>query len=75
MQVVNANVSLKRLEELLISEERMLLPNPPIEPGLPAVSIKNGFFSWDSKVLISFFCKSRSILIIHITATLPVLIM
>ncbi|XP_074328761.1 ABC transporter C family member 2-like [Apium graveolens] len=48
-QVVNANVSLKRLEELLISEERILLPNPPIEPGLPAVSIKNGFFSWDSK--------------------------
>nr|XP_017234868.1 PREDICTED: ABC transporter C family member 2-like isoform X2 [Daucus carota subsp. sativus] len=48
-QVVNANVSLKRLEELLISEERMLLPNPPVEPGLPAVSIKNGFFSWDSK--------------------------
>lgn len=58
MQVVNANVSLKRLEELLISEERMLLPNPPIEPGLPAVSIKNGFFSWDSKVLTYFIQHS-----------------
>ncbi|KAL2524409.1 ABC transporter C family member 2 [Abeliophyllum distichum] len=48
-QVVNANVSLKRLEELLLSEERILLPNPPIEPGLPSISIKNGYFSWESK--------------------------
>lgn len=49
-QAVNANVSLKRLEELLLAEERVLLPNPPLDPGLPAISIKNGFFSWDSKV-------------------------
>ncbi|GAB4829410.1 Canalicular multispecific organic anion transporter 1 [Ancistrocladus abbreviatus] len=49
-QVVNANVSLKRLEELLLAEERILLPNPPLEPGLPAVSIKNGNFSWESKL-------------------------
>ncbi|XP_019419725.1 PREDICTED: ABC transporter C family member 2-like [Lupinus angustifolius] len=48
-QVVNANVSLKRLEELLLAEERILLPNPPLEPGLPAISIKNGYFSWDAK--------------------------
>lgn len=48
-QVVNANVSLKRLEELLLAEERILLPNPPLEPGLPAISIKNGCFSWESK--------------------------
>ncbi|KAL8236017.1 hypothetical protein R6Q59_017098 [Mikania micrantha] len=48
-QVVNANVSLKRLEDLLLAEERLLLPNPPLEPGLPAISIRNGFFSWDSK--------------------------
>ncbi|OIW20357.1 hypothetical protein TanjilG_09517 [Lupinus angustifolius] len=48
-QVVNANVSLKRLEELLLAEERVLLPNPPLEPGLPAISIKNGYFSWDAK--------------------------
>ncbi|KAM6551936.1 hypothetical protein CsatB_001744 [Cannabis sativa] len=48
-QAVNANVSLKRLEELLLAEERVLLPNPPLDPGLPAVSIKNGYFSWDSK--------------------------
>ena len=49
-QVVNANVSLKRLEDLLLAEERILMPNPPLDPGLPAVSIKNGYFSWDSKV-------------------------
>ncbi|RXH98903.1 hypothetical protein DVH24_011228 [Malus domestica] len=48
-RVVNANVSLKRLEELLLAEERVLLPNPPLDPGLPAISIRNGYFSWDSK--------------------------
>nr|GLL30133.1 ABC transporter C family member 2-like isoform X2 [Ipomoea trifida] len=48
-QVVNANVSLKRLEELLLAEERVLLPNPPLEPRLPAISIRNGIFSWESK--------------------------
>ncbi|KNA13623.1 hypothetical protein SOVF_112630 isoform A [Spinacia oleracea] len=48
-QVVNANVSLKRLQDLLLAEERVLLPNPPLDPELPAVSIKNGNFSWDSK--------------------------
>ncbi|PIA25107.1 hypothetical protein AQUCO_12500017v1 [Aquilegia coerulea] len=48
-QVVNANVSLKRLEELFLTEERILTPNPPLEPGNPAISIKNGYFSWDSK--------------------------
>ncbi|KHN47341.1 ABC transporter C family member 2-like [Glycine soja] len=48
-QVVNANVSLKRLEDLLLAEERILLSNPPLEPGLPAISIKNGYFSWDTK--------------------------
>lgn len=50
LQVVNANVSLQRLEELFLAEERILLPNPPPEPGLPAISIKDGNFSWDSKV-------------------------
>ncbi|KAJ6886268.1 hypothetical protein NC651_026832 [Populus alba x Populus x berolinensis] len=49
LQVVNANVSLKRLEELFFAEERILLPNPLLDPWLPAVSIKNGYFSWDSK--------------------------
>lgn len=48
-QVVNANVSLKRLEELLLAEERILLPNPPLKPELPAISIKDGSFSWESK--------------------------
>ncbi|XP_051129037.1 ABC transporter C family member 12-like isoform X2 [Andrographis paniculata] len=46
-QVVNANVSLQRLEDLLVAEERILLPNPPLEPTLPAISIKDGYFSWD----------------------------
>lgn len=49
-QAVNANVSLKRLEELLLAEERILLPNPPLDPRQPAISVKNGCFSWDSKV-------------------------
>ncbi|CAA0823750.1 ABC transporter C family member 2 [Striga hermonthica] len=48
-QVVNANVSLQRLEELLLAEERSLSPNPSLEPTLPAISIKGGNFSWDSK--------------------------
>ncbi|KAM3323933.1 ABC transporter C family member 12 isoform X4 [Capsicum chacoense] len=48
-QVVNSNVSLQRMEELFLAEERVLLPNPPLEPGLPAISIRDGFFSWDSK--------------------------
>ncbi|GAA0146210.1 ATP-binding cassette [Lithospermum erythrorhizon] len=47
--VVNSNVSLKRLEELLLAEERVLLPNPPLDPEQPAISIKNGFFSWEQK--------------------------
>ncbi|KAM6551932.1 hypothetical protein CsatB_001740 [Cannabis sativa] len=48
-QVVNANISLQRLEELFLAEERTLQPNPPLEPGLPAISIKDGYFSWDAK--------------------------
>ncbi|THU71177.1 hypothetical protein C4D60_Mb08t32790 [Musa balbisiana] len=48
-QVVNCNVSLQRLEDLLLAEERILLPNPPVDPELPAISIKNGYFSWDSQ--------------------------
>ncbi|KAF3656536.1 ABC transporter C family member 2 [Capsicum annuum] len=48
-QVVNSNVSLQRMEELFLAEERVLLPNPPLEPGLPAISIRDGFFLWDSK--------------------------
>lgn len=43
-------MSLKRLEDLLLAEERLLLPNPPIDPDLPAISIKNGYFSWESEV-------------------------
>ncbi|KAL3741425.1 hypothetical protein ACJRO7_016980 [Eucalyptus globulus] len=49
-QFVTANLSLQRLEELLLTEERVVVPNPPIEPGQPAISIRDGHFSWDSKV-------------------------
>ncbi|KAJ6893400.1 ABC transporter C family member 12-like isoform X3 [Populus alba x Populus x berolinensis] len=49
-QVVNANISLQRLEELFLAEERILAPNPPLERGIPAISIENGNFSWDLKL-------------------------
>ncbi|XP_057971356.1 ABC transporter C family member 2 [Malania oleifera] len=48
-QAVNANVSLKRLEELFLAEERVLLRNPPLEQRLPAISVKDGYFSWEGK--------------------------
>ena len=51
-RVVNANVSLQRLEELFLAEERIQAPNQPLQPGLPAISIKDGIFSWDSKVIL-----------------------
>ncbi|CAK9207810.1 unnamed protein product [Sphagnum jensenii] len=44
---INANVSLRRLQELLLAEEHMLQENPPLESGVPAISIKNGTFSWE----------------------------
>ncbi|CAI0545470.1 unnamed protein product [Linum tenue] len=47
--VVTANVSVQRLEELFMAEERTLELNPPLEAELPAISIKDGHFSWDSK--------------------------
>ncbi|CAK7350714.1 unnamed protein product [Dovyalis caffra] len=47
--VVNANISLQRLEKLFLAEDGILAPNPPLEPGIPAVSIQNGNFSWDLK--------------------------
>uniref|UniRef100_A0A8R7P4J3 ABC transporter C family member 2 n=1 Tax=Triticum urartu TaxID=4572 RepID=A0A8R7P4J3_TRIUA len=49
-QAVNSKISLKRLEDLLLADERILLPNPPIDPELPAISIKNGNFSWELQV-------------------------
>ncbi|OMO75048.1 hypothetical protein CCACVL1_16348, partial [Corchorus capsularis] len=48
-QFASAKVSLQRLEELFLAEERVLAPNPPLQPGLPAISIKDGNFSWDAK--------------------------
>ncbi|KAJ6364107.1 hypothetical protein OIU76_029117 [Salix suchowensis] len=49
-QVVNANISLQRLEELFLAEERILAPNMPLKLGIPAISIENGNFLWDSKL-------------------------
>ncbi|KAL5577347.1 hypothetical protein UlMin_019046 [Ulmus minor] len=49
-QVINANISLQRMEDLLLAEDRIILPNPPLQPELPAISIKDGNFSWESKV-------------------------
>ncbi|XP_024396529.1 ABC transporter C family member 2 [Physcomitrium patens] len=45
---VNANVSLKRLQDLLLADERVLQDNPPLEPNLPAIVIKDGNFAWDA---------------------------
>ncbi|KAL4010222.1 hypothetical protein IC575_030452 [Cucumis melo] len=45
--VVNAVVSLKRVEELVVAKERIVLPNPPLNPDLPSILIKNGNFAWD----------------------------
>ncbi|CAI0410668.1 unnamed protein product [Linum tenue] len=50
-QAVTANVSIQRLEELFMAEERTLALNPPLEPGLPAISIRDGYFSWESKAV------------------------
>ena len=47
--MVNANVYLKRLEDLILAEERIFLPNPPLDQILLAISIKNGYFSWNAK--------------------------
>lgn len=52
LQIVNANVSLCRIEEFLSSNERLLTEHLPIEDHVPAISIKNGSFSWDAKVCI-----------------------
>lgn len=45
--MVNAVVSLKRVEELVVAKERIVLPNPPLNPDLPSILIKNGNFAWD----------------------------
>lgn len=71
LQVVNANVSLKRLEELLLAEERIFMPNPPLEPGLPAITIKHGYFSWDAKVGGLFHAIHAYFLIMHRCIGIP----
>jgi len=41
---------LKRLEGLILVEERIFLRNPPLDQILQAISIKNGYHSWDAEV-------------------------
>ncbi|XP_062096642.1 ABC transporter C family member 12-like isoform X2 [Humulus lupulus] len=48
-QIVIANISLQRMEGLLLAEEIILQPNPPLQQELPVISIKDGYFSWDAK--------------------------
>lgn len=48
-QIANARVSLQRLQDFLLAEERVLQPNPPIIDGHPAICIRNGNFNWDRK--------------------------
>eukprot|EP00897_Mesotaenium_endlicherianum_P001271 jgi/Mesen1/1171/ME000124S00204 len=50
-QVVQANVSLTRLQELLLAEERHLDAFPSVDPKLPAVEFNGGSFNWDPKVV------------------------
>ncbi|CAM8928970.1 unnamed protein product [Rhodiola kirilowii] len=49
VQIVNAYISLCRIEEFLSSDERSLVENLPVEQRDPAISIINGCFSWDLK--------------------------
>lgn len=47
----------------ILIEEQILLPNPPLDPALPAISIKYEFFVWDSKVYfyVLFVCQIYTI--------------
>lgn len=58
-----------------MAEERLLLPNPPIDPELPAISIKNGYFSWESQVhscFIYFYLPLKFIDFCHAAAALGI---
>lgn len=48
-QIANAKVSLQRLQDFLLAEDRILLPNPPLSEHHPAIYIRNGNFVWDKK--------------------------
>eukprot|EP00250_Pteridium_aquilinum_P010315 c19292_g1_i1 orf=266-5158(-) len=48
-QISNAKVSLQRLQDFLLAEDRVLQPNPPLSECYPAVHIRNGNFLWDKK--------------------------
>uniref|UniRef100_A0A7N0VJT6 ABC-type xenobiotic transporter n=1 Tax=Kalanchoe fedtschenkoi TaxID=63787 RepID=A0A7N0VJT6_KALFE len=49
VQIVNASISLSRIEEFLSSDERLLVKNLPVECDKSAISIRNGCFLWDLK--------------------------
>eukprot|EP00897_Mesotaenium_endlicherianum_P008662 jgi/Mesen1/7824/ME000417S07136 len=49
--VVQANVSLTRVQELLLAEERHLDVFPPSDSKLPAVEFNGGSFNWDPEVV------------------------
>lgn len=51
-------VSVRRLEDLLIAEERELEANPPTDPSKPAIMVHDTDFAWDPKVPI--FCLEES---------------
>jgi hypothetical protein len=51
--VISARVSLRRLEELLIAEERQLEANPPPSTTEPAIVVKQTDFAWDPKVQLA----------------------
>eukprot|EP00271_Cylindrocystis_brebissonii_P007833 TRINITY_DN2165_c0_g1_i1.p1 TRINITY_DN2165_c0_g1~~TRINITY_DN2165_c0_g1_i1.p1 ORF type:complete len:1709 (-),score=349.89 TRINITY_DN2165_c0_g1_i1:1265-6391(-) len=48
-QVVNANVSVKRLQEMLLAEERAEEGTPSVEPNHPVIEVQQGTFSWGAK--------------------------
>ncbi|CAI5992640.1 unnamed protein product, partial [Closterium sp. NIES-65] len=48
-QVVNVNVSLTRLQEMLLADETNIdAPAPPIDPAKPAVEVSHASFAWSA---------------------------
>ncbi|CAI7915911.1 unnamed protein product, partial [Closterium sp. NIES-53] len=48
-QVVNVNVSLTRLQEMLLADETDIdAPAPPIDPAKPAVEVSHASFAWSA---------------------------
>ncbi|CAI5503205.1 unnamed protein product, partial [Closterium sp. Naga37s-1] len=48
-QVVNVNVSLTRLQEMLLADETDIdAPAPPVDPAKPAVEVSHASFAWSA---------------------------